>query len=83
MPVLNLRRIPEGTHRRLRLRAARHGRSMESEVRTILDAACHGTAASAPEALQDWVARLYGKRFPKSSAADALIAERRRAAGRE
>lgn len=36
MAVLTIRNLPEEIHRALRLRAAQHGRSMEAEVRTIL-----------------------------------------------
>jgi len=37
MPSLTVRNLPEETHRALRVRAARHGRSTEAEVRTILE----------------------------------------------
>ena len=37
MSSLTVRNIPEETHRALRLRAARHGRSTEAEVRIILE----------------------------------------------
>ncbi|WP_337172682.1 hypothetical protein [Gemmatimonas aurantiaca] len=36
MAVLTIRNLPEEIHRALRLREAQHGRSMEAEVRTIL-----------------------------------------------
>ena len=39
MAVLTVRNLPEEVHRALRLRAAGHGRSTESEVRAILEAA--------------------------------------------
>jgi len=39
MPVVTVRGLPEEIHRALRLRAARHGRSTEAEIRTILEAA--------------------------------------------
>ena len=39
MASITIRRLPENTKRRLRLRAARNGRSMEQEVREILQAA--------------------------------------------
>lgn len=39
MAVLTVRNLPDEVHRALRLRAARHGRSMEAEVREILAAA--------------------------------------------
>lgn len=37
--MLTVRNIPEEMHRALRIRAARHGQSMEAEVREILEAA--------------------------------------------
>ena len=39
MPTVTVRGLPEEIHRALRLRAARHGRSTEAEIRTILEAA--------------------------------------------
>ena len=36
MASIIIRRLDEGTKRRLRLRAVTHGRSMEEEARTIL-----------------------------------------------
>ena len=37
MAMLTVRNIPDEVHRALRVRAARHGRSMEAEVREILE----------------------------------------------
>jgi antitoxin FitA len=37
MPSLAVRNLPEETHRALRVRAARHSRSTEAEVRAILE----------------------------------------------
>lgn len=37
MPVVTVRNLPEATHRALKLRAARHGRSTEAEIRAILE----------------------------------------------
>ncbi len=37
MPVLTIRNVPEDTKKRLRIRAAEHGRSMEAELRAILE----------------------------------------------
>ncbi|WP_425310384.1 toxin-antitoxin system antitoxin subunit [Ammonicoccus fulvus] len=37
MATLTIRRLNERTHARLRTRAARHGRSVEAEVRAILE----------------------------------------------
>jgi len=39
MPVVTIRKLPEETHRALKLRAARHGRSTEAEIREILEEA--------------------------------------------
>lgn len=39
MSSLTIRQLNERTHARLRGRAAKHGRSVEAEVRAILDAA--------------------------------------------
>lgn len=37
--MLTVRNLPEEVHRALRVRAAKHGQSMEAEVREILEAA--------------------------------------------
>ncbi len=39
MPVVTVRKLPVETHRARKLRAARHGRSTEAEIRAILEAA--------------------------------------------
>jgi len=39
MGSLNVRNLSDEIHRALRIQAARHGRSMEAEVRAILDEA--------------------------------------------
>lgn len=39
MPTVTIRNLPEETHRALRVRAARHGRSAEAEIRHILEEA--------------------------------------------
>ncbi|MBR7956521.1 Arc family DNA-binding protein [Burkholderia cenocepacia] len=39
MPVITVRNLPDEVHRALRVRAARHGRSTEAEVRDILEQA--------------------------------------------
>jgi plasmid stability protein len=41
MPAVTIRNLSAETHRALKLRAARHGRSTESEIRTILEEAVH------------------------------------------
>ncbi|MCK6452918.1 MAG: plasmid stabilization protein [Alphaproteobacteria bacterium] len=37
MAILTVRNVPDEVHRALRVRAARHGRSTEAEVREILE----------------------------------------------
>lgn len=37
MASITIRRLPEGTKRRLRIRAARNGRSMEQEARELIE----------------------------------------------
>ena len=83
MAVLNIRNLPAEVHARLRVRAARGGRSMEAEARAILAAVCMEEDLRRPaSALQDWVGELYGLKKPRK-VVDALIAERRREAAKE
>jgi plasmid stability protein len=83
MAVLNIRNLSEEVHKRLRIRAAKSGRSMEAEARAILTAACSAeeTRQSASN-LQDWVDGLYGARKPRK-VVERLIAERRKESARE
>jgi len=39
MPAVTIRNLPEATHRALKARAKRHGRSTEAEVRLIIETA--------------------------------------------
>ena len=39
MPSVTIRKLPDETHRALKVRAALHGRSTESEIRSILESA--------------------------------------------
>ena len=43
MAALNIRNLPDETHRALRIRAAHNGRSMEAEARSILEQAVRPT----------------------------------------
>jgi plasmid stability protein len=47
MAALNIRNLDEAVKRRLQIRAAQHGRSMEAEVRAILVEAVREPADSA------------------------------------
>ena len=55
LPSLSVRKLDDETLARLRVRAARHGVSMEEEVRQILR-----EAVSAPERLGDLAVRVFG-----------------------
>ncbi len=91
MATLNIRNLPDDVHRRLRVRAAEQGRSMEAEARAILVAALTGeesvgrskesTAAKVRE-LRAFIDKLYGDHKPKN-VVDELIAERPREFARE
>jgi plasmid stability protein len=84
MATLNIRRLPEDVHAKLRIRAAKAGRSMEAEARMILAEAVREQSPK-PVDLEDlraFMLRLYGGELP-TGAVDDLIRERRREAGRE
>jgi len=83
VPVLNIRNLPAEVHARLRLRAARAGRSMEAEARAILAAACAEDEIG-PDAstLPAWVDEIYGGRKPRRVVA-RLLAERKSESARE
>jgi hypothetical protein len=81
--ILNIRNLPDEVHRRLRVRAARAGRSMEAEARAILTAACMDQDRKLPASeLQGWVESLYRGAKPRR-VVDALIRDRRREAAAE
>jgi antitoxin FitA len=58
MASITIRQLPENTKRRLRLRAARNGRSMEQEAREILKIALT-QADSQPENLGEAIRKLF------------------------
>jgi plasmid stability protein len=39
MPSVTIRNVPDEVHRAIRVRAAQHGRSIEAEMRNILESA--------------------------------------------
>ncbi len=57
MPALTIRNVPEETKKRLRIRAAEHGRSMEAELRVIIDDALDVPAT--PEDLGETIHRRF------------------------
>ena len=60
MSTLTIRQLDERTHARLRVRAAKHGRSVGAEVRAILDAAVHLPERNFLLSLRDVVADVGG-----------------------
>ncbi len=68
MASLSVRKLDEQTLARLRVRAAKHGVSMEEEVRRIL-----AEAVSAPERLGDLALRTFGP----AHGIDLVLPERR------
>lgn len=58
MPGLSVRKIDEETLQLLRIRAAKHGASMEEEVRQILK-----RAVSTPESLGDLAVKLFSPAY--------------------
>ena len=60
MSTLTIRQLDERTHARLRGRAAEHGRSVEAEVRAILDAAVNVPERNFLLSLRDVVAHVGG-----------------------
>ena len=84
MATLNIRRLPEDVHAKLRVRAARAGRSMEAEARMILAAAVQEKPPKPVdlESLRAFMLRLYGGELP-TGVVDDLIEERRREGRRE
>ena len=72
MASITIRKLPENTKRRLRIRAARNGRSMEQEARELLETGL-ARADSEPENLGEAIRRRFaplgGSRFKNSSSA--------------
>ena len=81
---LNIRRLPEDVHPKLRGRAAKAGRSMVAEARMVLTEAVQKPEPGPVELteLRAFMERLYGGKLPLG-VVDDLIAERRREAKRE
>jgi plasmid stability protein len=77
MPTLTIRNVPDEVHSRLRIRAARAGRSMEAEVRAILvDATSTDAGRLSVQVLRDWVERAYGSAKPRGVVEEFLVDRR-------
>lgn len=80
MATITIRNLPEEVLQRLRKRAARTGRSIETEIRLILtDASVAERRHASADGLREWVDRLYEGRKPMG-VVDDLITERHRQA---
>jgi phosphopantothenoylcysteine decarboxylase / phosphopantothenate---cysteine ligase len=84
MATLNIRKVPDDVHAKLRVRAAKAGRSMEAEARMILAEAVEGKSPKPVDLadLRAFMLQLYGGKLP-TGVVDDLIDERRREARRE
>jgi plasmid stability protein len=58
MASITIRKLPENTKRRLRIRAARNGRSMEQEARELLEAGL-AQADSEPKDIGEAIRRIF------------------------
>jgi plasmid stability protein len=88
MATLTVRNLPDDVRDKLRVRAARNGRSMEAEARQVIAEAMGASESTDLQA--EWKASIREAqeafapyRNPKVSAVDELIAERRLEASRE
>jgi plasmid stability protein len=72
MASITIRRLPENTKRRLRIRAARNGRSMEQEARELLEASL---AQPDPEPVN--IGEAIRRRFAPFGGVDLKIPPRR------
>ena len=71
MASITIRQLEENTKRKLRMRAARHGRSMEQEAREILK-----SALSQPEEQSKDLVESIRRRFAKYGGVDLKIPPR-------
>jgi plasmid stability protein len=76
MMQLLIRDLQAETVQRLKTRAKRHGRSLQGEVKAILEAAAGYSMAEAHAVSVAWAARLAGREF--SDSADLIREDRER-----
>jgi plasmid stability protein len=83
MAQMTIRRLEDEVYRQLKIRAARHGRSAEAEVREILRQTL--TVQDMRAASEDWVrcveALAYALPQPVTDSADLIRGERDRRSG--
>jgi plasmid stability protein len=66
MAQMLVRGLPDDVVARLKARAESHGRSVESEVRTILEAAAGFSVEHARNVIAKWQANFTGRQFSDS-----------------
>ena len=77
MAILNIRNMSDEVHAKLRVRAAKAGRSMEAEAQEILTAVIlQNQPLTTPTELQEWVTDLYSAYKP-TNVVETIFAERR------
>ena len=76
MPQLLVRDLEPGTVERLKLRAQRHGRSLQGEVKAILQAAATFSMSEAGSVAEQWQSKLSGGAYHDS--AEAIREDRER-----
>ena len=76
MAQLLVRDLDSGTVDRLKLRAQRHGRSLQGEVKAILQAAATFSMTEAATVTEQWQRKLAGSEFRDS--AEAIREDRER-----
>ncbi len=76
MPQILVRDLDAGTVERLKLRAQRHGRSLQGEVKAILQAAATFSMSEASSVAEGWQRELAGRAYTDS--AEAIREDRER-----
>lgn len=91
MATLTIRNLSDDVHAALRVRAARHGRSMEEEVRVLIAAIAkpevarsfdRADALAAADEIRGLMRAAHGGRMPRDSV-DAFLADKRAEVARE
>jgi plasmid stability protein len=67
MAQILARDVDEKLVKRLKTQAKRHGRSLQGEVRSILESAAQYSPLEAQRVLRNWQARLAGRKFTDSA----------------
>lgn len=67
MPHLLVRNLEEETVERLKALARRHGRSLQGQVKVVLEEAASWSAGDVTALLAKWEGRFRGKRFGDSA----------------